>query len=83
MPITITRPDATAPRLGFGGAALSFPSSRLSVVPSPLAPKAAPAGRARVDLDAFVAPDPLAELGHELQRIHGTADCAEAYVFPA
>lgn len=82
MPITITRPDATAPRLGFGGATLSSPSSRLSVVARPPL-MAAAAGRSRVDLDAFVTPDPLAELGHELQRIHGTADCADAYVFPA
>lgn len=82
MPITITRPDATAPRLGFGGAALSSPSSRLSVVARPPLTASAP-GRSRVDLDAFVTPDPLADLGHELQRIHGTADCADAYVFPA
>lgn len=71
MPTTITRPAARAPRLGYGRAALAHPVSRLSVVVAdgPHLP-ATPV-------------DPRTELAAELQRIHGAADSAGTYVFPA
>ncbi len=85
MPTTISRLDVAAPPLGFGGAALSLPPRRLSVVASSLTftapPQGQPVGHQPVTLRAFV--DPLDDLGAELQRIHGAADCADAYVFPA